>query len=155
MEWGTWWKHGSDLYLDATVSMIKCALIGFLIFECFSCSNSKVIIERGDLVGLFIADAGKFRDSIETSDDGTYIHTYRFRSSDPEVQSRGTWKTEIREGSVWMIFSDFVWGTEFQAPNLSDTERAMPSFWIVPVEKSGHKIRLRIHPDFAAYYVKN
>lgn len=99
------------------------------------------------VIGKYEANHQKGIDTLELLRDGTYKYYYSFDGK--EVTNSNSWEFKMFNGKPTITFRDFVFG-------LPGYSKYGAGFWVVEVEKSFFKgkLRLCIDPDLGYYYIK-
>jgi len=113
-------------------------------------------LNESELPGKYWANYDVGTEYIELFDDSTYVHYYKSKDGKEFIKKR-TWKFVLEEGGYFTVMlEDFVTrypriGPIYDPLGTVDSS----SRWYMPyVEKRHGKLRIKRHPTYNQYYIK-
>lgn len=123
----------------------------FLIPICFGLillGCDKPLSQR-EVVGLYVADFGAGRETIELRPDGSYLHLFREPGASEEVKNEGSWRMTLEDKENRIVFENFVF-----APKTSGAELGAVALWNVEIYRAWNGVRLTVNADLGHFYRK-
>jgi hypothetical protein len=113
-------------------------------------------IMETELPGVYTANFGPARDTIELRSDGIYNHVFVEPGSSVEVRNEGSWQMNSDRGKNRITFKNFVWAPKTTGAELREAAGAggLPVLWTTEVDRSWRGLMLVANSDLGFYYYR-